>query len=93
MVRKKYRSHVGVILQILDILASQERVNITTIIREANLAYDRAKTYLDRLEKEAYVEQETQGRRKLYTITDKGKQFLKNLRATETFFESLGFPL
>ncbi len=93
MVRKEYRSHVGVILTILEFIHAQNTVGITKIVRDANLAYDRAKTYLDRLEKKGFLKREEQGRRKFYTLTTQGCKFLKRLKDTKVFFETLGFPL
>ncbi|NIQ04292.1 MAG: hypothetical protein GWO20_00735 [Candidatus Korarchaeota archaeon] len=93
MVRKDYRSHVGVILRILEVIASQNSTGVTKIIRDANLAYNRAKTYLNRLEQRGYIERIEQGRSKPYRLTEKGREFLKVLRWAEGFFDSLGFPL
>ncbi len=93
VVRKEYRSHVGVILAILEVLTSQDWVGITKIVRDANLAYKRAKTYLKQLEKERYIEKREEGGRKLYKLTKKGGHLLKKLKDMEALFETFGFPL
>ncbi|NIQ04661.1 MAG: helix-turn-helix domain-containing protein [Candidatus Korarchaeota archaeon] len=93
MVRQDYRSHVGVILTILEVIDDYQGAGVTEITRDANLPYSRAKTYLQRMEEEGYLDRHTQGRKKPYELTKKGKEFLKTLKRAEPFFESLGFPL
>lgn len=93
MVREEYRSHVGVILAILNSIDSSEEIGITQIMLEANLPHKRAKKYLENLRKEGYIDAEQQGRQTLYEITEEGQEFLKSLNWTKSFFDNLGFPL
>ncbi|NIQ04593.1 MAG: hypothetical protein GWO20_02335 [Candidatus Korarchaeota archaeon] len=91
--KKRVQKPCRIILTILEILSSHNRVGITKITRNANLAYERAQTYLKQLETEEFVNKEVEGRKKFYTITKKGHKFLQRLRGVKTYFESLGFPL
>lgn len=91
--REEYRSHVGVIMSILEVLNSQEETNITNILFLANLPHKRAKEYLKKLEKEGYIEKRQEGRSKIYAITKEGKHFLKELETVQRLFNNLGFPL
>ncbi|NIQ06774.1 MAG: hypothetical protein GWO20_13910 [Candidatus Korarchaeota archaeon] len=93
MVRKEYRSHVGVILAILQSVSSHNGIGITKLMLEANLPHKRAKNYLERLVTEGYVKTEEEGGRSLYKMTKEGREFLRSLEWTKSFFENLGYPL
>lgn len=93
MVRKEYRSHVGVILSILEAISSHQDIGITKIMLEANLPHNRAEDYLETLEKQGYISGEKHGRQTSYEVTKEGREFLESLKWTKSFFDDLGFPL
>lgn len=91
--REEYRSHVGVIMSVLQVLNSQGETNITKILFLANLPHKRAKEYLKKLEKQGYIEKKEEGRSKIYEITEEGRDFLRKLQQIQQLFNNLGFPL
>ena len=92
--RKKYRSHVGVVLDILRAIDEEGGANISRIMLKANIPYDRLRFYLEKLVKEGYiaVEQDDEGRI-IYKLTEKGVKVLGELIFLKKFFESMGLPL
>ncbi|MHA1617405.1 MAG: winged helix-turn-helix domain-containing protein [Candidatus Njordarchaeales archaeon] len=92
--RRKYRSHVGVLLDILRAIDEEGGANISRIMLKANLPYDRLKFYLEKLVKEGYIvtEQDDEGRI-IYKLTEKGVKVLGELIFLKKFFESMGLPL
>jgi predicted transcriptional regulator len=64
----------------------------TRILYGANLSHDRLVKYLDEL-KVLGVIQENGTEEKLYSLTQKGIEFLNNFRKVESFAGAFGFSL
>lgn len=81
------------ILSILNVISSHGELGITKIMLEANLPHERAEDYLEKLKEEGYIKTKQESGRDLYIITDEGREFLRSLKWTKSFFDNLGFPL
>ena len=91
--RKKYRSHVGVLLDILRTLNEEGKATISVIIMKANIPYERLKPYLKKLVSEGYIEVIKESERKYYVLTPTGVKLLDELEGIKKLFTKLGFPL
>jgi len=90
--RRRYRSHVGILLDILRTI-SEEEATVTKIIMNANLPYERLKPFLQKLLNEGYIEEVVESERKYYRITEQGLRLLNELKIIKRVFEKLGLPL
>ena len=89
MVRRKYRSQAGIILDILEALHRDGPMPPTRLSYYANIPYDRLRLILRELankELVTYVPGE-----RLVEITGKGLEALLVLRRSRKLLESLGF--
>lgn len=91
--RKKYRSHVGVLLDILKAIDSEGQSTISSIIQRANIPYERLKPYIERLIKEEYIREIRKSDKTYYEITDKGYRLMNELSYIKRIFDELGFML
>jgi predicted transcriptional regulator len=64
----------------------------TRILYGANLSHDRLVKYLEEL-KTLGVIQETGADEKLYSLTQKGIEFMNNFRKVESFASAFGFRI
>ena len=64
----------------------------TRILYGANLSHDRLVKYLDEL-KNLGVIQESGNEDKVYSLTQKGNEFLNNFRRVESFASAFGFKI
>ena len=87
MVRRRYRSHAGVIHDILETLYRKGPLPASKIARHANIPYDRFKIILASLEENGLVRKSGQD----YEITSKGREALFTLKKSRRLLESLGF--
>ncbi len=87
--RRKYRSHAGIVHDILSVLQREGVMPATRITLYANLPYDRLKVILSSLEANGLVAKTEKG----YDITEKGVEALSILRRSRKLLESLGFKL
>ena len=87
--RRKYRSHAGIVHDILSVLQREGAMPATRITLYANLPYDRLKVILSSLEANGLVTNTKEG----YEITEKGLEALDTLRRSRKLLESLGFKL
>ncbi|RLE75964.1 MAG: hypothetical protein DRZ80_01890 [Thermoprotei archaeon] len=91
--RRKYRSHVGILLDILRAIDSEGRATISRIILIANIPYERLKPYLEKLLREGYIREVFESEKKLYEVTEKGYKLMHELQMIKRVFDRLGFPL
>jgi len=92
-VRKKYRSHVGVLLDILQAISEENEPTITRIIYRANISHDRLKKYISRLLEQGYIRKKEVNGRIIYFLTDKGVKLMRELQLVRSVFDVLGFQL
>ena len=89
----KYRSQLRIYVDMMQVI---QRENIqakpTRILYGANLSHDRLVKYLEEL-KTLGVIQETGTDDKVYSLTQKGIEFMNNFRKVESFASAFGFKI
>jgi len=85
---KPYRSRIKIIMDILEAI-NLHGGKISTILTYANLSHDRCVKYLSELLDKGLIEREPEG----YKLTEKGYNFLKELKRAEKLAEAFGFKL
>jgi predicted transcriptional regulator len=89
----KYRSQFRIYVDIMRVIQREgNQAKPTRILYGANLSHDRLIKYLDEL-KALGVIQESGIDDKLYSLTQKGIEFLNNFRKVESFAGAFGFSL
>ncbi len=91
--RKKYRSHVGVIADVLEVIYLEDGASVTKIMYSANLPYDRLKNILTKLEERGFIKIEKGENETSVFITEKGLKLLDELKWIKNVFKNLGFKL
>ncbi len=88
----KYRSQIRILADVLQVV-EKERGNAkpTHILYAANLSHDRLMKYLSRLKDEQLVEEQGNGDKLTYVLTERGSQFLKEFIKISNFAEAFGF--
>lgn len=91
--KKRYRSKVGIILDILESINYLEYSDgtalLTKVMYRANLSYDRLIQYLDELSRRGLITKEDDG----YVLTREGREFLEYLLKIREFLRAFGFTL
>jgi len=89
----KYRSQLRIYVDIMRVIQRESNeAKPTRILYGANLSHDRLVKYLEEL-KNLGVIQETGSDDKIYSLTQKGIEFLNNFRRVETFASAFGFKI
>jgi len=89
----KYRSQFRIYVDIMSVIQRESNeAKPTRILYGANLSHDRLVKYLDEL-KTLGVIQETGTDDKIYSLTQKGIEFMNNFRRVESFAEAFGFKI
>lgn len=89
----KYRSQFRIYVDIMRVIQRENnQAKPTRILYGANLSHDRLVKYLDEL-KALEVIQETGTDDKVYSLTQKGIEFLNNFRKVESFAAAFGFRI
>jgi len=89
----KYRSQLRIYVDIMRVIQRESNeAKPTRILYGANLSHDRLVKYLEEL-KNLGVIQETGTDDKIYSLTQKGIEFLNNFRRVETFASAFGFKI
>ena len=89
---EKPRSALKIYLDILSIVRDQGRVGPTRILYQANLSHDRLVRYIGELVSKGLIE-EKQEENKYYVLTQKGLQFLNEVRKAEAFVMGFGVTI
>lgn len=84
---------MGVLLDILKAIDSENEATISKIIMLANIPYERLKKYLEKLLAEGYIQELSEDDRKCYKLTLKGYRLINELEGIKGIFDKLGFPL
>lgn len=92
--KKTYRSKVRILADMMRAIQNEgEPCGPTKILYGANLSHDRLTQYLEELlEKELINEVDDSGNR-LYTLTEKGRNFLREFSRIERFSEAFGIDI
>ena len=82
MSKQRYRSEIGIVLDILNLLESggQDGVIVSAISRMANVSYNSVNQRCQKLVDVDLITHERNGKRCKYTITEKGIKFASVLR-------------
>jgi predicted transcriptional regulator len=89
----KYRSQFRIYVDILRVIQREENeAKPTRILYGANLSHDRLVKYLEEL-KTLGVIQESGTDDKVYSLTQKGVEFMNNFRKVESFASAFGFKI
>lgn len=89
----KYRSQFRIYVDVMRVIQRESnQAKPTRILYGANLSHDRLVKYLEEL-KNLGVIQETGTEDKIYSLTQKGIEFLNNFRKVESFASAFGFRI
>jgi predicted transcriptional regulator len=89
----KYRSQLRIYVDIMYVIQRESnQAKPTRILYGANLSHDRLIKYLEEL-KTLGVIQESGTDDKIYSLTQKGIEFLNNFRRVESFASAFGFRI
>jgi len=89
----KYRSQFRIYVDIMHVIQRENNeAKPTRILYGANLSHDRLIKYLEEL-KALDVIQETGTDDKVYSLTQKGVEFMNNFRKVESFASAFGFKI
>jgi len=89
----KYRSQFRIYVDVMQVIQREgNQAKPTRILYGANLSHDRLVKYLDEL-KGLGVIQESGTDDKVYSLTQKGIEFMNNFRRVESFASAFGFKI
>jgi len=89
----KYRSQFRIYVDIMSVIQRESNeAKPTRILYGANLSHDRLVRYLEEL-KTLGVIQEIGTDEKVYSLTQKGIEFMNNFKRVESFASAFGFKI
>ena len=89
----KYRSQLRIYVDMMQVIQRENnQAKPTRLLYGANLSHDRLVKYLEEL-KTLGVIQETGTDDKVYSLTQKGIEFMNNFRRVESFASAFGFRI
>jgi len=90
-----YRNGVKIVGDVLNITNDfgVEGVNITLLLRKANLSYNRLAKLARQLTTAGLLEERLGEGKRIYLITEKGKEYLKTYAQFESLASSFGLEL
>jgi predicted transcriptional regulator len=89
----KYRSQFRIYVDIMRVIQRENNeAKPTRILYGANLSHDRLVKYLDELRNLGVIQESGNGE-KVYSLTQKGIEFLNDFRRVESFASAFGFRL
>jgi predicted transcriptional regulator len=94
--KRAYRSKMRILADMMRAIQREgdEGAGPTKILYAANLSHDRLTQYLDELvEKELVIETGNSDSNRVYHLTDKGRDFLREFVKMEKFSEAFGIEI
>ena len=94
--KRAYRSKMRILADMMRAIQSEgeEGAGPTKILYAANLSHDRLTQYLDELiEKDLIREANPESDNRIYLLTEKGREFLKEFIRMERFSEAFGIEI
>ncbi len=89
----KYRSQFRIYVDIMHVIQRENNeAKPTRILYGANLSHDRLIKYLEELKNLGVIQESGTGE-KVYSLTQKGIEFMNNFRKVESFASAFGFRL
>jgi predicted transcriptional regulator len=91
MSKQQYRSEMGIMGDILDVAMEGGRQGtiVSAISRRANLSHYAVIEKCEKLSSEGLVESVRTDKNRLYTITEKGLQFVQEFRRFQSVLDSM----
>lgn len=90
---EKARSTVRIYLDILTATLSEGNAKPTRILQRANLSYDRLVKHLSDLQRLQLLDEVKDGDARYYTITQKGRDFVREAQRAQTFLSAFGVSI
>ncbi|UCE09159.1 MAG: hypothetical protein JSW61_09265 [Candidatus Thorarchaeota archaeon] len=94
--KRAYRSKVRILADMMRAIQieGEEGAGPTKILYSANLSHDRLIQYIEELvEKELIEDIGTESSTKVYVLTEKGREFLREFAKVERFSEAFGIDV
>jgi len=92
--QKRYRSRLRIMADILTVLAEEGgSAGPTRILYGANLSHDRLVRYLTEMELKGLVRKTEDEGRARYEMTEKGWEFLREVRKIEELLRAFGLEI
>jgi predicted transcriptional regulator len=94
--KRAYRSKVRILVDMMRTIQNEgeEGAGPTKVLYTANLSHDRLTQYLDELlEKELVSAVENDDGSRIYFLTEKGREFLREFVKVERFSEAFGIEV
>lgn len=90
-----YRNGVQIVGDVLRIASDfgVEGINITLLLRKANLSYNRLVKISTQLTTAGLLEERMEEGKRFYLITERGKEYLRTYQEFETLASSFGLDL
>lgn len=89
----KYRSQTRILADILRVIYREGDAKPTRILQSANLSHDRLTKFLDQLKGMGLIEVSINESERVYRLTQKGSDFLREFRKIDEFAASFGLKL
>jgi len=93
---KSYRSKIRILVDMMRTIKREgsNGVGPTKILYGANLSHDRLTEYLEELMKKGLIlENDIDENRRVYALTEKGREFLQEFKKIERFSEAFGIEV
>ena len=87
------RSALKIYLDILVTVRDSGNTKSTRILYGANLSHDRLVRYLGDLTQKGLLEEKLDGEGKYYTLTQKGLEFINQVKKAEAFVTGFGLTI
>jgi predicted transcriptional regulator len=90
-----YRNSVKIVGDVLRITdeSGTGGVNLTSLLRKANLSYDRLATLAGRLAHAGLINEQLQEGQRIYVITQQGREYLRKYQQFAEVANSFGLEL
>ena len=87
------RSRLKIYIDILLAVEAEGNAKPTRVLNKANLSYDRLTKYFEELIAKGLLQENRASEAKFYTITEKGREFILEVRKAEAFLTGFGLSL
>lgn len=94
--KKSYRSKIRILADMMRVIQNcgDEGAGPTKILYSANLSHDRLTQYIDELlEKNLITVIEQNGSNRVFILTEKGREFLREFIKIERFSQAFGIDI
>jgi predicted transcriptional regulator len=90
-----YRNSVMIVGDVLRIAdeSGMSGVNLTSLLRKANLSYGRLSSVATRLMQAGLIDEQVQEGQRIYMITSRGRDYLQKYKQFTAAVESFGLKL